>query len=419
MLPLALALVLVFLATTDHAAIWPLRNTLAYRLTRWWEVSIGTPQPAGTAELRGCVRGAAGELLPGATVLLSERDGTVHRAAADTSGCYQISGVAAGRYVPIASAPGYTDRAMRPWGLPLHLGTGEQRTLDLTLSPASLPALRPGADLRISAPITLTWALPKPSVAVRRQISYDSGGQPNQLTFLYTPVDSGLAPLPTLLAVYPGPADLWEGVSIPLASAGYAVVAVGPVYALDLEDDIAELRRLVAFIRAGLLPGADGRRIAVLGGSYSSLHVQRLVAGDTGFRSVVLLGAASDLFDLRLRFERGTFHPPFGLDQALIALGTPNTAPERYWRYSSRFHLRRDLPPILLMHSRSDEIVPVEQSEQLAADLDTLGLRYEPHFFDGMSHYLLADRPSEDLDRLYSLTIDFLDRTLAPLEAGR
>jgi dipeptidyl aminopeptidase/acylaminoacyl peptidase len=60
--------------------------------------------------------------------------------------------------------------------------------------------------------------------------------------------------------------------------------------------------------------------------------------------------------------------------------------------------------------------VPAEQSEQLAAELDRLGVRYEAHFFDGMSHYLLADRPSDDLDRLYSITTDFLHRTLAPQE---
>ena len=88
-------------------------------------------------------------------------------------------------------------------------------------------------------------------------LSYDSGGHPNQLTFLYTPVGAGAAPLPTLLAGYPGSADTWEGVSIPLAAAGYAVIAVGPAYALDLEDDIAELQRLVGAGRTGPRRGHD------------------------------------------------------------------------------------------------------------------------------------------------------------------
>ena len=351
--------------------------------------------------------------LAGATILVAERDGALHQAGADASGCYRIAGLPAGRYVPIASAPGYADAAVRPWGLPLSIAAGQRRALDITLAPLALPALHPGANLQLGPPTTLAWPLPKPSQAVRRQISYDSGGRPNQLTYLYTPAIIDTRSLPTLLAVYPGAADTWEGVSIPLAAAGYAVIAVGPAYALDLEDDVAELQRLVAFARAGALPGADGQRIAALGGSYSSLHVQLLLERDADFRGAVLLGPISDMFDLRRRFEQGTFFPPFGLDQALIALGTPNTSPERYWRYSSRFHLRPDLPPILLMHSRSDEIVPFQQSEQLAADLARLGVPCEAHFFDGMSHYLLADRPSQELDTLYALTTDFLHRTLA------
>jgi len=414
-LPTALMLVVValaFLATSDNAAIWPLRNTLAYKTTRWWEARIGTARSNGVGALHGCLHDDSGAALPGATVLLSERDGLVHQTTADTSACYQIAGIPAGRYVPIASAPDYDDVAVRPWGLPLYIGAAAQQTLDITLAPLSLPALRPGTHLRIGARAKVTWPQPQPSAALRYQLSYDSGGRPNQLTYLYTPVVTSTQPLPTLLAVYPGPADQWEGVSIPLAAAGYAVIAVGPVYALDLEDDIAELQRLVAFTRAGALPGADGRRMGLLGGSYSSLHVQRLLERDTGFRGVVLLGAASDAFELRRRFEQGSFLPPYGLDQALIALGTPDTSPERYWRYSAHYHLRRDLPPILLMHSRDDAVVPFQQSEQLAADMDQLGVAYEAHFFNGMSHYLLADRPSQDLTELYAITTDFLRRTL-------
>ncbi len=145
LLPLVLLLLLVFLATTDHAAIWPLRNTLAYRLTRWWETSMGVSQPAGAAVLRGCVRGAADKPLPGATVLLSERDGTVHLAAADASGCYQPRRRTS-RALCADRQRAWLHRAGdSAWSPPLRLGDGQQRTLDIALSPASLPALRPGA----------------------------------------------------------------------------------------------------------------------------------------------------------------------------------------------------------------------------------------------------------------------------------
>jgi hypothetical protein len=47
-------------------------------------------------------------------------------------------------------------------------------------------------------------------------------------------------------------------------------------------------------------------------------------------QAVVLLGPPVDLFDMRHRQEDGTFIPPFGLDQALVALGLPDRAPLRY-----------------------------------------------------------------------------------------
>ena len=412
LISLLLLLTLLFLMLSDNAAIWPVRNTLLYHATRWWETNVGPTRPQGVGAQHGCVRGEGAQSLANADVVVAERDGVMHQTHADARGCYAIDGLPDGRYVPIINAPGYDAAAIRTWGLPARVGVGDSTQLDATLLPLSLPAVSPGRLLQISAPMTLTWALPQPGVAVRRQLSYDSGGRPNQLTYLYTPVNTGTAPLPTLLAVYPGAADTWEGVSIPLAAAGYAVIAVGPAYALDLEDDIAELQRLVAFARAGALPGADGARMALLGGSYSSLHVQALLERDSGFRGVLLLGGISDIFDMRRRFEQGSFVPPFGLDQALIALGTPDISPERPWRYSSRFHLRRGLPPILLMHSRNDEIVPFQQSEQLAADLTRLGVPHEAHFFDGLSHYLLADRPSAELTTLYEITLAFLRRTL-------
>jgi acetyl esterase/lipase len=412
LISLLLLVTLLFLITSDNSTIWPVRNTLLYHATRWWETHVGPSQPAGVGALHGCIHGAGAQPLATAAVLVAERDGALHEARADANGCYEIGGLPAGYYVPIVSAPGYDPAAIRHWGLPTRIGAGDKAQLDATLVPISLPAVRPGLMLQISAPVTLTWALPQPSLAVRRQLSYDSGGQPNQLTYLYTPVAAGDTPLPMLLAVYPGAADTWEGVSIPLAAAGYAVVAVGPAYALDLEADIAELQRLVGFARAGALPGADGARMALLGGSYSSLHVQALLERDSGFRGVVLLGGISDIFDMRRRFEQGSFVPPFGLGQALIALGTPDISPERPWRYSSRFHLRRGLPPTLLMHSRNDEIVPFQQSEQLAADLTRLSVPHEAYFFDGLSHYLLADQPSAELTELYDLTRAFLRRTL-------
>ncbi len=419
LLGLVCGAVLYFL-TTDSVAVWPARNVLAYHLHNWWTDTVGSAPPAGVGVLRGCVLSSQGAPVAGASVLVAERNGTTHATTADQRGCYRLAQVPAGRYVPVADAPDFAATSARSWGLPIGVAADSKTVVDLTLPPVSLPTVAPGRDLRLSEPVTLTWELPQPSRAVRREVQFDSVGRPNQLTYLYTPASRETNQrFPLLLAVYPGPADTWEGVSIPLAAAGYAVVGVGPEYSLELDADIDELQRLVGFARAGLLPGVDGRRIVVLGGSYSGLHVQRLIHRDNSFRGAVLLGPPSDLFDLRRRFEAGTFFPPFGLDQALIALGTPDKQPERYWRYSARWYLRADLPPLLLMHSRDDEVVPFQQTEIWADQLERQGATFEAHFFDGMSHYLLADRPSEELDMLYTITLDFLERTTSKVEAVR
>lgn len=404
---------LVFFATSENSSIWALRNTLGYEAGRWVAGSPRIAPPdssAGTGTLQGCVRDGVGTAVAGATVLVAAPDGTTFRATSGPNGCYALADLPAGRYVPVAGASGFDDVALRSWGFPIGVGADAMRSLDITLPPASIASVAPGRDLRIGAPITREWLLPVAGVAVERQVTFDSGGRPNQLALLYTPVTT-TARLPLLLAVYPGPADTWGPVSIPLA-AGYSVLAVGPAYALDLEPDIDELQRLVAFARGGHLPGIDGRHIALLGGSYSSLHVLRLLERDSAFDGAVLLGPPSDLFDMRRRFEQGSIVPPFGLDRVLVALGTPDTRPEVYWRYSAAYHLRDDMPPILLMHSRQDEIIPYQQSEILAAALTSAGVQHEDYFFDGMKHYLLATEPSPELTRMYDLTLAFLQRTL-------
>ena len=186
------------------------------------------------------------------------------------------------------------------------------------------------------------------------------------------------------------------------------MVATGPAYSLDLEADIDELERVISFIRAGQFPGSDGSRLALLGGSYSSLHVQRLLQRSPKYEAALLLGPPTDLFDMRRRLEERTFIPPFGLDQIMIALGLPDRVPMRYWRYSGAYHLRPDLPPLVIIHSRTDAVVPFQQSELLSANLTKLGIPHETHFFEGASHYLLAEGSDADTLEIYRITLEFL-----------
>lgn len=414
---IAVVLVLAagYVLLTDNTGVVPYRNTAEY----WALRSLGMlDREAGTARgtLHGTVRTPEGQPILHAMVLLPQIDGTAWSAETDAEGRYTVD-APPGSYVPVAGAPGWEDTSIHTL-----LGVGvvaNQRTrLDITLQPRQARSVLPPQAVQINAPQAYTVEQPLRATAVRREIKYTVGKQPNQPTYYYTPNDGQDTPLPVLLAVYPGPAASWEIVSLPLAQAGYAVIAVGPAYALDLEPDIDDLERLIAMTRDGTLPRADASRIGALGGSYSSLHVFRLAIRDPqAIDAALLLGPPTDAFALRQRFEAGLFKPPFGLDQVLVALGLPDRAPERYWRYSVRYHARQLQIPLMLIHSKQDEVVPFEQSELLAQELTRVGKPHELLILDGLGHYLYEPEYASEVGELFQTTLDFFERELRASES--
>jgi dipeptidyl aminopeptidase/acylaminoacyl peptidase len=400
---------LIWLLTTNNVNIWPVRNTLQYHLLTWWWDRAGYPVPGDPGTLQGTIKNPQATPIAYGWVVASAWDGTTYSAHSDATGRYTINSIPAGSYRPAASAPGYQALEVQNGWRNIHIEAGETTTSNIVLPPETPREVTPGQNLKFTRPVTFTCTIPLTTTALQYQVTFDSGGQPNQPTFLYTPITATAnSRLPLLLAVYPGPADTWQCASIPLAAAGYAVLAVGPSYTFELENDIDELQRLVAFARAGQFPNADGHNMALLGGSYSSIHVQRLLQRDQNFAAALLLGPPTDLFDMRRRLEAGAYIPPFGLDQALIALGLPNREPLRYFRYSGAYHVRPNFPPMAILHSRSDDVVPYQQSELLHENLKLVGAPHETHFFDGASHYLLAEEGDKDSLKIYEITLDFL-----------
>lgn len=399
--------------TTDNTAIWPVRNTLQYHTLKGWWGQVGYPTPGPPGMLHGYVRDLQGRPIAGAWVLVSRWDGTTYHTRSETDGRYTLADIPAGSYRPVAGAPGYADTLPTgAWGWAT-VNSGTATALDVTLPNLLLPPVVPGTALRLDEPKTMDCPAPIAASAIRQEIHFTGGGRPNQPAFYYTPITTTTASRwPVLLVVYPGPVDTWECASLPLSASGYAVVALGPAYSLDLEADVDEIDRVVQFVRAGQFPGSDGSRLAVLGGSYSALLVMRLLERDPQVEAAVLLGPPTNLFDMRRRLEDGTFIPPFGLDKVLIAMGLPDREPLRYWQYSNAYHLRPDLPPLVIMHSRTDEVVPYQQSELLSANLDQVGVPYAAHYFNGASHYLMAPGSDSDTLKIYKITLDFLAEQL-------
>lgn len=402
-----------WLLGTDHPTVWPVRNLLQYYLARqWWNV-VGPPPVGEPGTLRGLVRDEQGRPIAQAWILVSRWDGTTYHTRSDAEGRYALQNVPAGRYRPVAGAPGYQSIVLVKGWNTIEVRPHDETILEVRLPVEATSPVSPGENFFLAEPRQLGCEKPLKSQAIRRQVHFVGDEQPNQLTFYYTPVTVTVTSrLPILLIIYPGPADTWECVSAPLAAAGYGLIAVGPAYTFELEQDLDELARLLMFAREGRFPNGDGRRLALLGGSYSSLHILRLLQRGETVDGAVLMGPPTDLFDMRRRLEDGSFIPPFGLDYAFRMLGFPSQVPLRYWRYSGAYHVEPDFPPILLFHSYTDEVVPYQQGELLATQLEAAGVPHESYFFEGGGHYLLAEDGDADVLEMYRITLDFLARRM-------
>lgn len=392
---------------TENSAVWPVRNTLEYHLVRaWWRLT-GEPERSIKGAVAGRVQTNSGQPVAQAVVAVSEWDGCLYTARTDESGFYNIPEVPVGFYRVAVAASGFDavqtggllrGITVRPGGI-----ADASFLLDRTSQRAS-PVLSHPKAVESKA---LSCTSPIPGSAIRSTLQFALGGR-KEPVFLYRPLQSKTQPLPILFTVYPGPVDTWECVSIGLSQAGYAVLAVGPEYSLDLDMDVDWLLSLLGVVKRGELEGVDSGRVAALGGSYSALLLELLMLRDPNLSAMVLLGPPTDMFDFRRRFEREGFMPPFGLDKALVALGLPNREPLRYLKNSTVYHVRTDLPATILFHSYQDEIVPYQQSRILADSLREVGVDTELHLFDGASHYLLED--GEAAQAIYRRTIDFLIR---------
>lgn len=408
---IALILAVSWLLTTENNAVWPVRNTIIYHLYVWFNGPLTDPPVGGpTGALAGSVRSAQGQPIEGATVLLAYPNGATFSTRTDAAGQYQIEGIPPGTYRPVAGAPGFRSARFGDFWQQVRIEAGHTAAAAALLAENPPRQVAPGTNLQLSGPTELTCQQPLASQANRWQINFNSNGQPNQPAFYYTPTSAAPTDrLPLLMIIYPGPADTWECVSAPLAKAGYAVLAAGPAYTFDLESDLDELERMLDFARREQFPGTAGEQIALLGGSYSSLHVQRMLQrGEENLVAALLLGPPTDLFEMRRQLENGTYIPPFGLDQAFRALGLPGDEPLRYFDYSGAYHLRADFPPVAILHSRHDEIVPYQQSELLAKNMTLIGARYELYFFNGASHYLMDE--GGDALTVFDLSLDFMAR---------
>lgn len=399
-------------ATTDHVAVAALRHTAEYRLLQWGNTLWGDPlavcyPPGG---LSGLISDESGHPVAGAKVLVASPVGDTFVTQSDAVGYYHLGDLPPGFYRPVAARRGYADAVYRA---PLCLNTVlvrpgcETTGVNLTLVVEDLAV--PAFDAVEMGPVEEAEHQEGDDVyrATRRAYRLLYGETVVGEGYVYEPM-AGNGPWPALLVILPGPVLEWEIVPVPLAEQGFVVVAVHPARKVDVEGEVDSMRAALAALRAGQLSTrADATRIGVLGGSFTSLHVYRLLQRAGGINAALVLGGVGDGFLIRRQFEDRTLIPAYDFDKVLVGLGLPNRAPQLYFRYSVRYHLE-GLPPLCLIHGTADDFVSYSHSELLAEALAAQGISYELHLVPGLAHYFAG----EETRLLLRITMDFFGQYL-------
>jgi hypothetical protein len=408
---------LVWFLLSNNAQITGLRNVLSYRVVKWaGGPKVRDADPPGT--ITGIVRDSVGQPVAGAIVLVASALGSTYTAESGSDGRYHIGSVPPGRYVPVAGKRGYDDAlpqtclaglcfkdavAVRPG----HQALGP----DLVLRPAEPPDVVVDNSLLISPTAEVEVGAPFPSTAWRTHFSFNRAGLRVNDCWLYEPLD-GDGPFPTLLLVLPGPVMNWEIIPVPFAAQGFSVLACYPLRGIDIDLDVADLLTALEYLRQGRVASrADTGRLALVGASFTSIHVYRLLGLTDRFDVALVLGGMSDGFAFRHDVETGIAHARSPFDQVLMALGFPNSSPELYFKYSVKYHLE-GMPPLCLLHGVDDELVPYNQSVMLDQELTRLGMPHEFYSYEGLKHYFSTSADDATTQRMFQDSLDCLRRGL-------
>lgn len=273
-------------------------------------------------------------------------------------------------------------------------------------SPAAVMA---ALALKQIKPVNLQEPLPE-GVVETKGIEYGNvGGRSLQLD-LYQP--AGLdGRVPGLIFIHGG---AWSGGSremyryytIRFAQRGYVAATIS--YRLSGEAPfpaaVEDAKCAVRWLRANAATyHVDPDKIAVIGGSAGG-HLAMMVGysadvpelegqgGHAGVSSRV--AAVVDLYgpyDLTTEFARQA-----GPVKRFLGGKTYDEAPELYRRASPKHYLQKGAPPTLILHGTIDDVVPIAQSDALAARLAELGVPYVYDRLPGWPHTMdLAESVNE------------------------
>ncbi|MCB9151630.1 MAG: carboxypeptidase regulatory-like domain-containing protein [Caldilineaceae bacterium] len=365
------------------------------------------PMPEGVGSLTGLVL-YNGEPVANASVVVAEPAGTPHVARTDAAGRYQIDNIPPGLYVPAAVAAGYEEAALHDdLGVPalVHIMAKQVAAappLALILSqPAVLPA-DPAVAFALTQTDVHTTTAPFPVGAAAQvqafQFTYNDAVV--DTLRLYLPRD--LAPdakLPLLFMIYPTHVDLWETVSTAFASHNVAFVAISPTAArgVDIEGHALDANAALQMaVRGDLSPHIQSEKALVLGGSFSSAILNRLLRlAPAQIAGWVTVGGIADAFSGTADYYAGVISLPPAYTYAIPALGPPHIQPLAFLRYSPVYNVD-GLPPAMIIHTKADLVLRIEQAYALEKVLQDAGVPVTVFYYEDVSHYLQIDENLSD-----------------------
>jgi acetyl esterase/lipase len=163
---------------------------------------------------------------------------------------------------------------------------------------------------------------------------------------------------------------------------------------------VADAKACVRWLRKNAARlGIDPHRIAAGGGSAGG-HLAAATATLPGFDEPGGDPAVSCVPDALVLFNPALILAPFG-DVAMKGFGA-NLAAERFGcepqAISPIHHIRKGMPPALILHGRADTTVPYATAEAFCAAMKQAGNRCELVGYDGMPHgFFNATQYSETL----------------------
>jgi alpha-L-fucosidase 2 len=227
---------------------------------------------------------------------------------------------------------------------------------------------------------------------------------------------SSAAPSPAVILVHGGGWEAGDKVTYitplfePLARAGFAWFSIDYrlTPAVPHPAQMDDLRHAVAFIRRHASRfRVDPQRLVVIGESASGQMAALLATEDSQLAGVVSFYGVYDFFPFATPLTARS------LPTRLFGITSINaSAAALLRRYSPIGHVRRDMPPMLLVHGTADELW--RQGQAMAGALATVGARHELYALEGAPHGMENWEGRPEWERYKAKVVAFIREVTQP-----